>query len=209
MHRTMSCSDFGIAICLGVWLCTQLPTPVAAQERVRAKVGIEVRSGERSTPAKATETIKAGDFLRVYVIPEDEAYVYVIHNDGKTPTLLNAQEAHTKVPKGSLVTLPAPEKFYQIDGTSTKESITVICSPTEIHEVATLFRTTNVPQHNWTALEKELLEKSQIDLTQKAAKPFQIAGNVRSIYNDPFMNTMQIYSGKTLVLKKYDFQIQK
>ena len=209
MHRTMSCSYLGIAVCLGVWLSTQLPAPVAAQERVRAKVGIEVRSGERSTPAKATETIKAGDFLRVYVVPEDEAYIYVVHNDGKTPTLLNAQEAHTKVPKGSLVALPAPEKFYQIDGTSAKESITVICSPTEIREVDTLFRTANVPQQNWTVLEKELMEKSKIDLTQKADKPLQIAGNVRSIHSDTFKDTLPMYSGKTFVVKKYDFQVQK
>src|SRR6266571_5300880 len=142
MHRAAFFSHLGTAVCLGVWLCTQLTAPVAAQDRIRAKVGIEVRSGERSTPAKATETIKAGDFLRVYVVPEDVAYVYVVHNDGTTPTLLNPQEAHTKVPKGSLVTLPAPEKFYRINGTSAKESITVICSPTELHEVATLFRTT-------------------------------------------------------------------
>jgi hypothetical protein len=209
MVRTMAFSRLGTAVCLGVWLCTQLTAPVAAQDRVRAKVGIEVRSGERSTPAKATETIKAGDFLRVYVVPEDEAYVYVVHNDGKTPTLLNAQEAHTKVPKGSLVTLPGPERFYQIDGTSAKESITVICSPTEIREVASLFRSTDVPQQHWTTLEKELLEKSKIDLTQKADKPFQIAGNVRSLYNNAFMDTLQIYSGETFVVKKYDFQVQK
>jgi hypothetical protein len=75
--------------------------------------------------------------------------------------------------------------------------------------VASLFRSTDVPQQHWTTLEKELLEKSKIDLTQKADKPFQIAGNVRSLYNNAFMDTLQIYSGKTFVVKKYDFQVQK
>ena len=105
--------------------------------------------------------------------------------------------------------LPAPEKFYQIDGASDKESITVICSPTEIRAVASLFSSPPVPQKNWLSLEKDLLDKSKIDLTQQTDKPFQIAGNVRSISNDPFMETLQIFSGKSLVVKKYDFQVQK
>ena len=108
------------------------------------------------------------------------------------------------------VTLPAPEKFYQIDGGSDRESITVICSPTEIRAVANLLNSPNVPQKNWLSLEKELLDKSKIDLSQPTDKPFQIAGNVRSMSsNDPFLNTLVIYSGKSLVAKKYDFQVQK
>jgi len=145
----------------------------------------------------------------VYVVPEDDAYVYVVHTNGHTPTLLNAPQAHTKVPKGSLVTSPGPEKFYQIDGTSTKESITVICSPTALRAVTTLFDTPNVPQKNWTSVEKELIEKSKIDLSQKTDKPFQIVGNVRSLTHNTFIDTMPIFSGKALVVKKYDFQVQK
>ena len=209
MVRTTSLSHLSTAVCLGMWLCMQLTTPVAAQERVRAKVGIQVHSGERSAPAKATETVKAGDFFRVYVVPEDDAYVYVVRNDGKTLTLLNAQDTQTQVRKGALVILPAPEKSYQINGTSDTESITVICSLTEIREVTTLFHTANVSQKNWTALEKELMEKSKIDLTQKAGKPFQIVGNVRGIYDKEFVDTLQIFSGKTYVVKKYDLQVQK
>lgn len=209
MHCTTSLSQLGMAVCLGVWLCTQLTAPVTAQERVRAKVGIQVRSGERSAPAKATETVKAGDSLRVYVIPEDAAYVYVVHNDGHTLTLLNAPDAHTQVLKGSVVILPGPEKFYEIDGASNKESITVICSPTEIRAVTTLFDAPNVPQKNWLSVEKELMEKSKIDLTQKTDKPFQIVGNVRSLSNNMFIDAMPIFSGKTAVVKKYDFQVQK
>jgi hypothetical protein len=183
-----------------------------AQDRVRAKVGIgiQVRPGEPMTPAKGTERLKTGDFLRVYVVPEDDAYVYVVHNDGKNLTLLNAQNASTRVIGGMPVTLPAPEKFYQIDGGSDRESITVICSPTEIREVASLISAPNVSQKNWLSLEKALLDKSKIDLSQPTDKPFQIAGNVRSMSsNDPFLNTLVIYSGKSLVAKKYDFQVQK
>lgn len=208
MHRAISFSHFATAVFLGVWVCTQL-TALAAEDRVRAKVGIQVRSGERTAPAKATETVKTGDFLRVYVIPEDDAYVYIVHNDGKTSTLLNAPDTKAKMSKGVPMALPTPEKEYQIDGTSEKESITVICSPTELREVATLFHTANVPQKNWMSLEKELLEKSKIDLTQKSGKPFQMAGNVRSLGSDSFVDKLQIFSGNTMVVKKYDFQVQK
>jgi hypothetical protein len=195
---------------LGVWLCTQLTSPAVAQDRVRAKVGIQVRSGEHTAASKTAETVKTGDFLRVYVVPENDAYVYVVHNDGKNLTLLNAQNAKTKMQKGELVVLPAPEKFYQIDGASDKESIIVLCSLTEIREVAILFSSLNVAQKNWLSLEKALLDKSKIDLSQPTDKPFQIAGNVRSMSNnDPFVNSLVIYSGKSLVAKKYDFQVQK
>ncbi len=185
-------------------------SPALARDRVRAKVGIQVHSGEHTASAKTTETVKTGDFLRVYVVPEGEAYVYVVHNDGENVTLLNAQNATTKVTKGELVTLPAPEQFYQINGRSEKESITVLCSPTELYEVASLFSGPNVTQHNWLSLEKALLDKSKIDLSQPTDKPLRVAGNVRAMNNnDPFLNTLVIYSGKSLVAKKYDFQVQK
>ena len=76
--------------------------------------------------------------------------------------------------------------------------------------MAGLFCSPNVTQKNWLSLEKALLDKSKIDLSQPTDKPFQIAGNVRSMSNnDPFVNTLVIYSGKSLVAKKYDFQVQK
>jgi hypothetical protein len=188
-----------------------------AQGWVRAKVGIQVRSGERTAPAKTTEMVKPGDFLRVYVVPEDDAYVYVVHNDGNTVSLLNAQDARTKVRKGVPVTFPAADRFYQIDGTRDKEAITVICSPTEIRKVVDLFISNAearlhinwIMQQNWLSLEQELLDKSGVDWTQPSDRPFQIAAHVRSNNNDPFMETLQIVLGKSFVVKKYDFQVQK
>ena len=211
MFRSVLYWPLYIAMVSSVWLGTQLVTPAMAQDRVRAKVGIgiQARPGEPIAPAKTSEMVKTGDFLRVYVVPEDDAYVYVVHNDGKTLTLLNAPNVATRTSKGAPVTLPAPEKFYQIDGGSDRESITVICSPTEIREVTKLFNTPNVAQKNWLSLEKELVDKSKIELAQQADRPFQIAGNVRSMNADPFLETLPISSGKSLVVKKYDFQVQK
>lgn len=211
MPRRVSFCSLSIALLASAWLCTQLVAPAMAQDRVRAKVGIgiQARPNDPIALARATETVKTGNFLRVYVVPEDDAYIYVVHNDGKTLTLLNAPTAATKTTKGSPVTLPAAEKFYQVDGGSDRESITVICSPTEIREVTKLFSTPNVAQKNWLSLEKELADKSKIELAQQADRPFQIAGNVRSMQADPFLETLPISSGKSLVVKKYDFQVQK
>lgn len=207
MYRGVSVLYLSIAMFLGVWCGTQYTA--LAQDRVRAKVGIQVRSGEHTAPAKTSETVKAGDFLRVYVVPEDEAYVYVVHNDGTTSTLLNAPDTNTKMRKGSLLALPSPERFYQVDGASARESITIICSPTELRAVTGLFSTSSVPQRTWVALEQELLAKSKIALGQKADKPFQIAGTVRSLHADPFLEKLQMFSGHTMVVKKYDFHVQK
>lgn len=209
MHRVVAWKSLGVVALLSVCLCALQISLVAAQERVRAKVGLQVRSGDRSSPAKSNDTVKTGDFVRVYVIPEDDAYVYVVHNDGKKLTLLNAKESKTKTSKGLTVALPTPSMFYQIDGASDREAITVICSPREIPEVTTLFNATDVAPKNWLPLEKDLLEKSKIDLGQKPESSFQIAGNVRSLENDPFLDKLQIYSGKALMVKKYELQVQK
>src|SRR5207237_7398284 len=66
MHRTVSVAHLSTAVILGLWLCTQLTSPAVAQDRVRAKVGIQVRSGEHTATAKTTETGKTGASLRVY-----------------------------------------------------------------------------------------------------------------------------------------------
>ena len=50
----------------------------------------------------------------------------------------------------------------------------------------------------------------EFNRTLKTDKPFHIAGNVRSMSNnDAFLEKLVIYSGKSLVAKKYDFQVQK
>ena len=109
MHRTVSFSHLSTAVILGVWLCTQLTSPAVAQDQVRAKVGIQVHSGNRTAPAKTTETVKTGDSLRVYVMPENDAYVYVVHNDGENVTLLNAQNRFN----ATLDRLPGWRILYQ------------------------------------------------------------------------------------------------
>jgi len=60
-------------------------------------------------------------------------------------------------------------------------------------------------------VEKDLLEKSRIDLTGKAEKPFSIAGTVRggAAAADPFIEKLQTISGNTLVVRQYEFRVKK
>ena len=62
-------------------------------------------------------------------------------------------------------------------------------------------------------MEQKLLEQGKIDLSQKPDKPFPIAGNVREISggrkDDPFISGLPIYSGTTLLVKRYEFDVKK
>ncbi|RMF86152.1 MAG: hypothetical protein D6736_15760 [Nitrospinota bacterium] len=180
------------------------------EELVRAKIGIQRKSGDRTIQAKARDRLKAGDLLRIYVLPKDDVYVYVVHTDRKRVTLLNQGQ---KVPQGASLVLPAPTEFYQIVGTQPQEIFTIICSPTELSELLTLFRSENPSYAQWASLEEDLLRKSRIDLGQQPEKPFAIAGNVRGLGNgegiDPFLAQLRVYSGKSLLVRRYEFRVKK
>ena len=110
--------------------------PGLSQEKtVRAKIGILVKSGDQIIKAKSRDRLKAGDLVRIYVHPEVSSYVYVVHRDQKTVTLLNMVEQ--RIQSSSLV-LPSVQEFYQVDGQSPVETFTVICSPKEVKEISSL-----------------------------------------------------------------------
>ncbi len=94
-----------------------MASPAAAQEMVRAKIGIELFSGNGSTRARTIEQIKTKDKLRIYVIPEKDAYLYVVHTDQNKVTLLNK----SKVIKNSALVLPSDNEYYEPDGLSERE----------------------------------------------------------------------------------------
>jgi hypothetical protein len=152
-----------------------LPLWTPAQELVRAKVGIEIHRGERLAGAASRDRLRAGDQFRIYVIPEQNVYLYVVHTDKKNVSLLKA----TKVKSLSPVVLPSSRALYQVDGASPEEFITVICSPVEMTQILALF-SASVSYKEWKKVEGQLLQESQIDLNQDVQKPFAIAGNVRA-----------------------------
>lgn len=184
--------------------------PGLSQEQiVRAKIGILVKSGDQILKAKSRDRLKAGDLVRIYVHPEVSSYIYVVHRDQKTVTLLNMVEQ--KIQSSTLV-LPSVQEFYQVDGQSPVETFTVICSPREVKEIASLV-SAQMTHDRWVSLEKDLLRKGEIDLAQKSEKPFAIAGNVRGAGDaaggDAFVRELQIFSGKSILVKQYEFNVKK
>lgn len=178
------------------------------ENNVRAKIGILVKSGDQIVRAKSRDRVKTGDLLRIYVHPEAGSYVYVIHTDQKQVTMLNMVEQ--KIHSSTLV-LPSLQEFYQVDGDSQVESFTVICSSEEVKEISSLLAS-RMPYDKWAPIQNELVKRGEIDLGQKTERPFGIAGNVRSTADaggDPFVKELQIFSGKNILVKQYEFSVKK
>jgi hypothetical protein len=195
---------------VGGMVCLWMSTLSAEAQWIRAKLGIQIRSGEYSMRAKTRDQIRTGDLLRVYVHPEKNYFVYVIHSDQQVATLLNsiAQKVTS-----STVIMPSAEAYYQVDGKSARESFTIVCSRTELKDLAEFNENGQIPSAQWEEIRREMTEKSRIDLAQQSEKPFPIAGNVRGVDDaigmDSFVKQLQIYSGDSLLVKTYDFMVQK
>lgn len=197
---------------LSLLLLLHLPSLVMAQNRVRAKLGIRTQSAGNLAWAKAKDTLKAGDFMRVYVIPEQDAYIYLVYTDNKAPTLLNANTYKKKVDKGSVAIFPSEHEYYQTDGANPNESFTIVCSPNEIQEISTLLSSKDTSQAKWAALEEDLAKKSKIVMGNSPDKPFTIAGNVRGFKEEKtesLVNELLTFSGENFLVKKYEFSIKK
>jgi hypothetical protein len=207
--RIISKKPFLLFLC--VFLVAGMINPVDAQENViRAKIGLQIRSGDRIIRAKSKDRLKAADLIRIYVHPEENSHIYVVHSDIKESALLNIVQ---KKIQSSLLVMPSSQGFYQVDGNSPNEVFTIIVSPDELPEVSDLLGTGNIPYPKWVEVEKMLIEKGRIGLTQDVEKPFPIAGNVRGLSGvgdiDPFVSKLQIFSGKSILVKKYEFEVKK
>lgn len=193
----------------GTFILLLLSSPGIAQETVRAKIGIELASGGSSKRAKTVNRIKPNQNFRIYVIPEKQAHVYIVHTDYKVVTLLN----HSKVRKGSRLILPS-DNYFQFDGSSEKESLTIICSQEEIPELQRL-NAPDLSHSKWIKLEEMLLGKSKIDLAGRSDKPINIAGSVRKLFPDKdekerpswSAGDIPLYSGNPYLLKRYRFKV--
>jgi hypothetical protein len=178
------------------------------QPKVSARIGIQIQANGRMTPAKGQNEVKVGDGLRLYVVPAEDAYIYVIRTDQKVARLLTPEP--DKTPAKTAMILPNQGQFYNIDGSSDVESFTILCSPTELKEVQELRGSPTFPYQKWAAVEQVLIENSRIDLTENVDKPFSIAGVVRHLTSDQkFLQNLPMMSGNTLVVKTYDFTVKK
>lgn len=179
---------------------------VGGQELVRAKVGMEILDGDDIRLAKSRDRIKAGNELRLLVIPEKESYVYVINSDSNNAYLINSDQVEKKHPGGTLKIFPSMESLYKPDGSGKQENFIIVCSLTPLGEITGLFASGQTSYDSWKELENELTKRSKITLGEKVNKPFAIAGTVRNSQN---AENLRIFSGKKLLVKRYQFQVKK
>jgi len=181
----------------------------SAQEKVQAKIGILVQSGKKTSQARHNQKIKAGDKLRVYVFPFSDAYIYLVYSNKKQVSLLNAASEPTKVGKGTLLTLPSTEDFYSFDGDSKIEALTLICSPKRLKNLEHFLNSENLNYQRWRERETALEQKSEIELSEQTQMAPDIAGNVRTFDLVPALDDLQTFSGKSFLIKRYQFRVKK
>ena len=205
--RRYSCRVSVFVLSLVAALTITALTAEAAQ--VRAKIGIRIQSGAEVMRAKAYDRVRTGDQLRLFIVPETQAYTYVIHTDHEKVRLLH-QERYTPDFKGHqpIRFPPEQQQEYAIDGRSRLEEFIIICSPIELVYITNLFESPQASYKRWKLIEDKLVERSRIKLSETPDKPFVIAGNVRS-WDEPFLQKLQIFSGQEFLVKKYEFRVKK
>ncbi len=178
-------------------------------DMLSARIGILIDSGEQLIRARGQERIKPGDRIRIHVQSEGACNLYVVHTDHKTVTLLGAFEG---MGPGAQIVLPGLLKFYEVDGESPIEAFTIICSTVKLNDLSALFNS-KVTYKSWAAMEEKLLKQGKIDLSQNPDKPSPIDGNVREFTagnkDDSIIRGLPIYSGNTILVKRYEFNIKK
>lgn len=182
---------------------------VNADTLLSAKIGVRLKSGKNKRRAKSNDNLAKGDELQIHVYPSDEAYVYLIHTDTKSLTLLNENEIKQSI--DGMVS-PSSEQYFKVDGMASEELVTVVISEQAIASVELLIKNEENLSGEmqflaWQSLEQSLENKGRIDMLKKVDKPFSIAGNVRGNREDAFTSSLKVYSGNTVLVKKYAFQI--
>ena len=187
---------------------------------IRAKIGIQVQSQNKVFRAKSRERMRAGDLIRLYVHPEKSCYVYIVHSDGQNANLLNMTQQEVQ---SSTLILPSAQDFFEFDGKSKMEEITIICSPQRIQSLSGMAEK-GLSHERWLVMEKDLMAQSKLLIDDEERQSFAIAGNVRgldgvaksgsaglstSTNTDAFLRELQIFSGNGLLVKTYAFKIQK
>ena len=198
---------FGIG---STFLLLAFAAPAMPQQLVHAKVAIQVVSNGKVTTARSKDKLAKGDKLRLYIEPQEEMFLYVVHTDQNATGLL-AKTNTSATAASELVVLPSESEYYEIDGNSSFEQITIICAKKRQSKIESLFSENAPSLAAWQETELALLQQYQIDLNESTDKPFGIAGNVRNLGDESssIIEQMIMYSGKSTVIKRYEFRVKK
>lgn len=175
-------------------------------DSVKAKIAILHKSGDNYSSLRSKDRLRAGEMLRIFIQPVNKSIIYVIHADKKEATLLYRNES----PKiNATLLLPSEDDYYVFDDSSPEARIIIICSTKKYDELEKLFvKKENISREDWNKFEKKTLSENKKSLNDKNDKPFPIAGNVSSI-NEEFLDQVQTFVGKNIIIRKYDIEIKK
>jgi hypothetical protein len=180
----------------------------AGEKTIKAKIGIEILSGQTVYRAKSREILKAGDRIRIYVHTREPSNIYVVYTDKNKANLLNMT---TQKIGESTLCLPSAHAYYKVDGNSPVERFTVLCSPVELPRISGM-DSAGIPWEKWVAIEDRLIKRSKIQLIPDEEDPIVIAGVVRGNKNaddrDRFVAALPTYSGNGRLIKIYEFNVQ-
>lgn len=182
---------------------------VFAQDKLNAKIGVLLESQEKVRRMKSNDRVFAGDYFKVFVNPQNDAYVYVILSDKNESMLLNAENSFAVQKFNTLILPDDEESFYQVDEKSDEMRIDVIVSIDKMDEIELLFKgKESVEKYSWVSLENTLTEDARLIVDRTPFKPIIMAGNVRSASNS-FMKKLQKFSGDKVIMKKYVLEVKK
>ncbi|MBF0202389.1 MAG: hypothetical protein HQK66_13995 [Desulfamplus sp.] len=182
---------------------------------IRAKIGIQVISGERTFTARGRQPLTPGDLIRLYIHTEKECYIYVIHTDHHSVELMNITEQ--KIQSSTLI-LPSAQTCYAIEGRHDRQRLTIICTPDKLTELADI--ESNPPEYEeWVSLETRLQKRSSMLVTDEMPSPIALGGATRGGMSrktsedhgnvSTFLRELPTFSGKGLLIRTYEFHIQK
>lgn len=164
------------------------------------------KSGNNYKPLRSSDRVRAGEMLRIFIEPYNNCYVYVVNTDSAGSSILfdNSVEAG----KDTLI-LPSRDEFYIYDEKSTNSKLTIFCALKKIQDVEKLFsHSKQVKETAWNKVESSLVNKFEKSFKGKSEKPFSIAGNV-SAANEEFLEKQRVLSGKDVIIRKYEIEVQK
>ncbi|MGB8320487.1 MAG: hypothetical protein WCE54_20305 [Ignavibacteriaceae bacterium] len=176
------------------------------QDIIKAKIAILHKSGDDFTVLRSNDRLRAGEMIRIFVQPENDCYVYIIHSDNSESTLLYDKKVSSK--KDTLI-LPSTSEFYVFDDKSPTAKVDIFCSVKKIDDINKLFKDSDMVRlSSWSLIEEKLFKEYKKNFTDKSEKPFPMAGNVSAV-NDEFLNRQLVLSGKGAIIRRYDLEIKK
>ncbi|WP_159084117.1 hypothetical protein [Saccharobesus litoralis] len=177
-----------------------------AESDFKAKIGIMVSSQSKDFQARPFQRLRAGDQLQPQILTKDKSYVYVVHFDKSTATLLNHGSTNQATTQ---VTLPDNNNMYQLDGNSSKENFTIVASNKPLEAIESSFSNASIPLKQWKKLAKSLSKKPALELDYKPEKHIAMAGNVRSLGSGYAASALKEYAGKDIIVRNYVFTVKK